>query len=97
MNRFNVTIGRDFDIKAFEIHDVGDVNELSKIEEWRSSASLRASLSYWILGSIAGALIFATAIGLYDGSFDEVGFVWSAAALPLGCILRSYFEKPVPP
>jgi hypothetical protein len=96
MSRFNVTIGDDFEVDAFEIENFEDVHELSRINERRLKERFRARVSYGLLSSIAFALLLATGIGFHDGSFDEVGLVWGAAALPLGLVLRTYFDKPVP-
>ena len=92
MNRFNVAIGEGFEVQAFELESIEYVDQLSRIQERRSRERVRATLSYCLLGSIGIALLLATAIGFYDGSFNEVDLVWGAAALPLGLVLRSYFE-----
>jgi hypothetical protein len=97
MKRFDITVGDVFEVRAFDLVDIKDVSELARINGLVTRERLRSRLSYWILGSIALALLIATLIGLYHGSFAEVSYVWSASALPLGFVLRSYFEKSAPP
>lgn len=96
MKRFNVTAGRDFEVEAIELIDVRDVAELSKINVTMARERRRVAVSYLILGSIGVALLIATIVGIYDGSLNEVSSVWAAAAVPLGLILRAYFDKPAP-
>jgi hypothetical protein len=94
MGRYEVVVGDDFEIVAMEIEDVEDVAELSRIAERRANQRVQERLTYLIFGTIVSALLIATAIGIYDGGFNEVGSVWSAAALPLGYVLKAYFDKP---
>ncbi|MEH6791752.1 hypothetical protein [Parasphingorhabdus sp.] len=97
MSKYNVIVGDDFQIEAFELQDIEDISKLSKIANGRAQQRIQERLTYLILISIVAALLSATAIGLFDGSFDEVGLVWSAAALPLGYILKAFFDEPKPP
>lgn len=94
MGLYNVVVGDDFEISAVEVEDVEDVCELSKIAERRRHQSVQQRLTYLILVAIIVALLIATAIGIHDGTLNEVGLVWSAAALPLGYVLKAYFDKP---
>lgn len=96
MKRFDVVVGEDFDIDRFQVKSIEELDKISEIAERRFNRQFKSKLSLGILCGIALALAGATAIGLYDGTLNEVGSVWSAAALPLGLILRGYFEKPVP-
>jgi hypothetical protein len=92
MGRYNVVVGDDFEIEAFEVEDAEDVFKLSGIAERHAHQRMRERLAYLIFGAIFFALVIAVAIGFYDGSFDEVSSVWSAAALPLGYVLKAYFD-----
>lgn len=94
MGRYKVIVGDDFEIEALEVEDVEDVSELSEIAGRRVHQRVQVRLTYLIFGAIVLSLLIATAIGIYDGSFDEVNSVWSAAALPLGYVLKAYFDKP---
>ena len=97
MKRFKVTIGEDFDVQAFNLNDVGEVAELSAISAKKTREKVQERLTYLMLGGIALALVIATAIGAIDGSFNEVVSVWVAVAVPLGYVLKAYFETPMPP
>lgn len=93
MGRYKVAVGDDFEIEAVEVKDVGDVTELSRLAERRRNQRMQERVTYSIFGVIIFALLIATAIGVRDGTFDEVSYVWNAAALPLGCVLKAYFDK----
>ena len=97
MKRFEVTIGEDFDVQAFNLDDVGDVSELSVIAASQARSRIQEKFALFVFGGISFALGVATTIGIVDGSFNEVGHVWSASALPLGYVLKAYFETPMPP
>lgn len=97
MTRLNVICGNDFQIEAFGLESVEDVRILSAAMGESNSRRVKEQLTYFIMGSIILALLIATMIGLYRGSFEPVGLVWNAAALPLGCILKAHFDKQVPP
>lgn len=97
MTRYRVTVGDEFEIEAFEIQSVDEVSELSDIASRRMHQRMRGRLTVTIIFAIFVALLAATWIGLSDGSFDEVGYVWGASAMPLGYILKAFFEEPQPP
>jgi hypothetical protein len=97
MKRFNVVIGEEFDVSAFDLESVEDVAEMARIATDQRRAKMRERVTSIILGSIGSMLIAAGVVGICDGSFDELGSVWTASALPLGFVLRTYFEREVPP
>jgi len=93
MSRYRVIVGREFEIEAVEVSDPAELVVLADIAERQTKARVRERLAYLIFGVLVFALLVATVIGCIDGTFDEVGYVWSAAALPIGYLLRTYFEK----
>lgn len=97
MSKYKVTVGEKFEIEAFELQSVEEVCKLSKIESVQAHQRMRGRLTTLIIYGIFFALITATLIGLHDGSFDEVGYVWGAAAMPLGYILKTFFVESQPP
>lgn len=97
MKRFNVVIGEDFEIEALELECVEDVAKLSAVSSMHRRSRAQERMAYFLLAGIGIALAGATLIGLYDGSMNEVGTVWSASAFPMGYILKAYFEAAVPP
>ena len=97
MTKYQVKIGKDFEVEAVEVQSVEDVHELSKVASKCADRRMRERLTAATVCAVLIALAIATVIGLYDGSFDEVGYVWGAAALPLGYILKAFFEVPQPP
>ena len=97
MKRFNVICGTEFEVEAFEVDSIAEVHGLSKIRLDHDDHRMRERLAYVIVGSIVIALLIALLIGLHRGSMEPVGLVWSAAALPLGYILKAYFDKQAPP
>lgn len=97
MTKYRVTVGDEFEIEALEIQSVEEVSELSNIASKQAHQRMRGSLTIIIVFAIFVALLTATGIGLFDGSFDEVGYVWGASAMPLGYILKAFFEEPQPP
>lgn len=94
MGRYNVIVGEEIEIEAVEVENVKDVSELSGLAEGHAHRKMRERLVYLIFGAIFVALMIAVAIGYYDGSFNEVSSIWSAAALPLGYVLKTYFDGP---
>lgn len=97
MKRFEVVVGEDFEIEAFEVECVGDVAELGSIVANYRRSRAQERIAFLLLGGIGIALAVAGSIGIYDGSFNEIGSVWSASALPLGYILKAFFEVHIPP
>jgi hypothetical protein len=84
---------------GFEVYPVGVVNSVndlevvSRIQRSHRHDQMRDKLMWISFALLIGSLVVATAIGLYDGSFNEVDVVWKAGALPLGWMLKSYFGK----
>lgn len=97
MKRFEVVIGEDFEIEAFEVECVEDVAELGSIVANYRRSRAQERIAFLLLGGIGISLAVAGAISIYDGSYNEIGSVWSAAALPLGYILKAFFEVHIPP
>ena len=97
MKRFEVTIGEDFEIEAFDLECIEDVAGLSDIVTSHRRSRTQERMAYILLGGIGFALAGAASIGIYDGTFNEVSSVWSASAFPLGYILKAYFEAAIPP
>lgn len=94
MARLTVLIGKEFEIQGVEIEDASSVDNLTRTQgEWLRN-KFRQTLTIWMLSAAAIALVTATIIGVYDGSFDEVGSVWKAIGWPLGLIMGAYFDRP---
>lgn len=93
MSRYQVVVGQEFEIKAVEVSGVAELAVLADIAERQHRARVRGRLTYLIFGALLVAIAAAAVIGWMDGTFDEVGDVWSAAALPLGYLLKTYFDK----
>lgn len=93
MSRYKVVAGQEFEVTAIEVSDVAELVVLADIAERRQKARIRERLTYLIFGTLLLAVAAAALVGYLDGTFDEVGYVWGAAALPLGYLLRTYFEK----
>jgi hypothetical protein len=93
MSRYEVVAGQEFEIAAVEVSDVAELVVLADIVERQQKARIRERLTYLIFGALLVAIAVAALVGYLDGTFDEIGYVWGAAALPLGYLLRTYFEK----
>lgn len=97
MKRFEVVVGEDFEIEAFELECVQDVAEIGSIVASHRRSRAQERIAFLLLGGIGFALFIAGCISIYDGSYNEISAVWAACALPLGAILKSYFEEHIPP
>lgn len=93
MGRYNVIVGKEFEVDAVEVEDIDDVVELSDLSERRFRVRMQLWLTIVILISIALALMFAAAVGFHDGSYEKVGAVWTAVALPMGAALTSVYGE----
>jgi hypothetical protein len=93
MGRYRVVIGDEFEVDAVDVTDAEVVVEAANAAERLEDAKLRRLLAPGILAACALALLVAAAIGIFDGTFNEIGAVWDAVALPLGAILATYFAK----
>jgi hypothetical protein len=89
---YDVRIGNRLEVKSVKGVDVDEVVKLAEVAESDRKARMQERLAYLILGALTLALFIATGIGFVDGSYNEVNYVWSAAALPLGYVLKTYFE-----
>jgi hypothetical protein len=82
MNRFEVIAGKEFDVT------VGAESYEDR------KARVQERLTYLIFGALILGLLFAAVVGVVTGSYDGLKGVWSAAALPLGYILKAYYDSP---
>ena len=97
MARYKVMVGQDFEVESFDIEEIENVEALSRIARDNAHSRVRVRLTYFLLIGIAVALIASTAIALVYETPEPVRSVWAAAALPLGYILKGFFEKAMPP
>ncbi len=93
MGKYKVRVGREFEIESVDTPSTELVAETAGAVSRLRDQKLRGRLALLIgLGS-AVALATAAFVGFNDGSYDEVGMVWDAVALPLGAVLATYFVK----
>lgn len=91
MAQFEVMIGKAFEVSAVEVDDVGDVSRLVEGVNSHSTSRVRGHVTYLIAVAALLSLLISFFVGWEDGSYDELTAVWSAIALPLGYVLRTYF------
>jgi len=96
MGQYKITIGKEFNVEAVDVTDaevlVAAANAAGRLED----ANVRRLLAPSIAGFIMLALAVSAVIGYIDGTYDEIGATWNAAAFPLGYILATYFAKDSP-
>lgn len=93
MAKFEVRIGDELEISAVEVDTIESVMMLSNVSSAHRVFRMRENLTAIIMITLGISLIVATIIGFLDGTFNEVNSVWTAGAVPLGFVLRSYFDK----
>jgi hypothetical protein len=93
MSRYEVVIGREFEIDAVEVEESPSQAKPATLTDTERRSRVRERLTYLIFAALVLAIAVATLIGFFDGSYDEVGAVWSAAAFPLGYVFKTYFEE----
>ena len=94
MAKFNIKIGRQFEIDAVDIEDETDfLTAASDAAEKADDARTRARTLLGLGLAAALAMAIAAWMGIADGSFDEVDAVWSAIAFPLGVIIERDFLR----
>jgi steroid 5-alpha reductase family enzyme len=86
MSSFNASLGKTIEI---QVNEVGTAEGFKAVSEYRRD-TFAQRLSVTIVGVVIVALAVATGIGVADGSYNEVQAVWSAVALYLGWVIRSY-------
>lgn len=92
MAKYNVTVGDDFVIEAIDIEDVTAVEVLAGVVERRARRKHEAVLAYAVLGFAGASLLISMSIGLFDGSFDELGGTWAVVSPWVGMVLGRYFK-----
>ena len=93
MTKFDVCVGNDFEVFAVDVETIESVVALSTVASTHRTFRMRENLTMLIMMTFGISLGVATCIGLFDGTFNEVNSVWTAGAVPLGFVLRSYFDK----
>jgi len=93
MSRYHVKIGKEFEIDAVDIDPKVDLAAAIRAKTKQDEAATRAGVARYVLVAIGFALAVSAAMRLVDGNFGAFSAVWSAASLPLGWVLRSYFEE----
>jgi hypothetical protein len=93
MTKFEVCVGTEFEVSAVEVGSIETVLALSAVSSTHRTLRMRENLTVFAMVVLGISLLVATLIGLFDGSFNEVNAVWTAGGVPLGFVLRTYFEK----
>lgn len=93
MAKFEVCVGDEFEVSAVEVDSIESVVALSTVISTHRTFRMRENLTVFIMMTFGVSLTLATLIGFLDGTFNEVNSVWTAGAVPLGFVLRSYFDK----
>lgn len=93
MAKFEVCVGDEFEVSAVEVESIETVLALSTMSSTHRTFRMRENLTVFIMVTLGISLLVATLIGFFDGSFNEVNAVWTAGGVPLGFVLRSYFDK----
>ena len=93
MAKYKVSIGKPFAVDGVEIEDVDAVERVTAIDERRILARDQTRLTYGVLGFMAAALCVTSFVGWWDGTYDELGAVWSTGSIWVGLVLGRYFKK----
>lgn len=93
MAKYKVVVGDTFEVDAVDVSDVAAVVALAEVAAEKEKRKTREKLTYSIVGAVFAALMVAVAIGFVDGTYDEVSAIWAAAAMPLGYVFGTYFDK----
>ena len=93
MGRYSVIVGKRFHVEAVDVPDAEVLAKATDAAQHLEDGKVRRILALGIVSIISLALASAAIIGLLDGTYDEIGAVWDAAALPLGYVLATYFTK----
>lgn len=93
MARFEVSVGEPFEVDAVEVEPIEVTERRAAIDAKRVHAKRQATITFLFLGAIAAASAIATVIGCLDGSFDELGYVWTGSSGWLFMVLKPYFKK----
>lgn len=93
MGRYNVTIGKEFEVEAVDVDGDELLIKAATAAVHVKDAQTRRVLAFAIVAAIAVALVVATTIGWHSGSFDAANAVWNAAAVPLGYVLATFFNR----
>lgn len=92
MSRYKLGVGDEFWIEAVDVGDTGVISEVARASSRIRDGKARHGMAFLAVAAILIALSVAAAIGVYDGSFNEVANVWGALSMPLGGILGSYIR-----
>ncbi|RZL81667.1 MAG: hypothetical protein EOP66_05695 [Sphingomonas sp.] len=93
MTKFEVRLSDEFEISGVEVDSVEVVKAVSDVSIAQRTVKVREKLAFLSVAALGASLAIATWIGFNDGSYNEVVSVWAAGAVPLGFVLRAYFDK----
>lgn len=93
MAKYMVTIGEEFAVDGVEIDDIDAVERLAAIDARRRLSSRQDQFAFGVLGVFLVAIAISALMGWLDGTYDELGTVWSAGGIWAGLVLGRYFKK----
>lgn len=95
MSRYDVTIGKDFQIAAMDVPSAGMIKAVSQAAEQAADSRTRRTLAYSILGATAVALAAAAVSDHFGnhGTWYATIAVWSATGPLCGGVLAHYFGR----
>lgn len=91
MKRFQVRMGNDFEIDAFDIDPGCGLEPILEAKTKQDRERARRRVAYSLLAFIGAALASAAGVGLWRGDLAALHATWDALSLPLGSVLAFYF------